>query len=183
LAVLAVAGCGTDEEAEQARTAAEEELQDLRVDLEKAEETVATGKTCEDELKNFIRQLGDLDGLLNVGLNYAKYSDQVQQISIAYNRIDFDGLDLDCVSEVGLGAEKSFRQFAKAQDVWGDCQTDLDCDSDSIEPELQRSWGRAASSLTDAEAGLESSTDDAEAEVVDLEQQISEVEAELADLE
>lgn len=180
-AVLALlAGCGTNQEAEQARADAEQELEKLQGDLEEAEDQLAEAETCQDELTRLTRELGDLEGVLGVGLSYDEYSDRVQDISVAYNRVDFEALSIDCVGETGLDAEKAFNQYAAAGGTWGDCITDFDCDVDSIDPELQKQWKKASPRVESAQQGLDSIVEDAQAEVDDIEEEISATEDELA---
>jgi hypothetical protein len=44
--------------------------------------------------------------------------------------------------------------YIKAGNVWNDCFDDINCDVDSIDPELQDHWSEADSSIRQANQGL-----------------------------
>jgi hypothetical protein len=178
---LLVAGCGTDEEAERARAEAQEELAKAQEDLEEAEEALEEGEDCVQELRGFMRKLGDLDAQLQVGLSYSEHSDAIQETAIAYNRIAFDNLELDCLHKVGLSAEKAYRKFAQADSVWNDCISDFGCDSDSIDPELQNHWQSGSKMLDEAQDGISEMTSEPEEEIEELAEKIEQHEAAAAE--
>ncbi len=177
-----IAGCGTDEEAVQARAdaeemvaEAEEEISDVEADVVDAERQLAKGEECSELLGPFMRELQDLDGLLAVGLNYEDHTASIQDISLAYNRIDFKDLGFDCL-DAGIGAERAFRLYARADDVWGGCIEDFGCDPDSIDPQLQRSWNEASSAYRQADRNLEDLTEEVASELERLEDDLSDAE-------
>ncbi len=123
--------------------------------LETAEDQ-ADAARCERQLEGFLSSLEELDSRLNVGLNFNEYSTQVGDIQVEYDRVPFNALDVDCVGEVGVSAEKAFNAYATAQSVWSDCFDSLSCSNSEIDPELQRQWAKAAGLVAAARRGLAS---------------------------
>src|SRR5690606_22817410 len=111
-----------------------------------------------------------------------EHNRRVQRISLAYNRLDLDDFDFDCLDEA-LHGEKAFNQYNKADDVWNECIVDFGCDIDGIDPQLQRHWTTASREVHQLNNGIESITEDTEEEIADLEQQIEETEQELEELQ
>ena len=162
LLMLTAAACGTDEEAERAAAQAREEQEERekkRQALEKqATEAEAKAETCKTEMAGLVDALGELDSRLNVGLNYDEYTDQVGDLRVEYDRVDFGGSDpeqLECLSSVGLPAEGAMNEYAKAATTWDECFEDIDCDNDAIQPDLQRRWSAASRKADRATRGLE----------------------------
>ena len=162
LLALLVAACGTDEKAERAAAQARAEQQERdkkRRALEKqAREAEDTAATCKEEMGPLVDALGELDSRLNVGLNYDEYTDQVGDLRVEYDRVDFGGSDpkqLDCLTTVGLPAEEAMNEYAKAAGTWDECFDDINCDNDSIQPELQRRWSSASRKANRAQRGLD----------------------------
>ena len=169
LLVLSVVACGQDEEAERAAAQARAEQQERdrkRRALEKqAREAEEKASTCRQEMGDLVDALGELDSRLNVGLNYDEYTDHVGDLRVEYDRVDFGGSDpeqLDCLTAVGLPAEQAMNEYAKAAGTWDECFDDIDCDNDSIQPELQRRWSTASRRADKAERGLEKMEGEAE---------------------
>ncbi len=45
--------------------------------------------------------------------------------------------------------------YINAYNVWNDCIGDIDCDNDSITPELQAEWADATELIQEARDGLD----------------------------
>jgi hypothetical protein len=98
--------------------------------------------------------MDSLRGRLAVGLSYEDYLAAVRRAKAAHSRIDVDRLQLGCVSVAGAPAERALNEYIGAVNTWGDCLAKASCDTESVEPELQRVWRRAAASLAAAQRGL-----------------------------
>jgi hypothetical protein len=166
--VLTVAGCGgdgqSDQEREQAAQAAVQRREDREHEREEArrkaverERDRKNAAACQRMLTDFVDTVGELDSRLDIGLNYDEYTDQVADAKVVYDRIDFHGAgtgSLDCIQQVGLPAERALNQYAKAAGTWGDCFDDFDCDTDSIQGDLQSRWTRASAQVDRASRAL-----------------------------
>jgi len=110
---------------------------------------------CPDEVVEFVETLEDLDSRLNVGLNFQAYSERVGDSRVAYDRIDIQDLGSGCIDHVGSPAEDAMNAYIRAYNTWNDCIGDIDCDNDSITPDLQAEWAEATELVEDARAGLD----------------------------
>ena len=110
--------------------------------------------TCPRPMIRFIDALRELDSRLGVGLNFSAYSDKVGNAKVAYDRIPFKKLDLDCITKVGVSAEKALNLYVDAYNIWNDCIGDIYCSNDSITPKLQRKWAQATAKIQQARNGL-----------------------------
>lgn len=110
---------------------------------------------CPDEMVEFVEALQDLDSRLNVGLNFQAYSERVGDARVAYDRIDIDELGSGCVEHVGAPAEDAMNAYIDAYNTWNDCIGDIDCDNDSITPDLQAEWADATELVQGASDGLD----------------------------
>jgi exonuclease VII small subunit len=170
---VAVSACGTDEQAEraaaQARAKAVEDRRDQaelkRLNVEhdkKVDVATALATACQAQMGELVDAIGDLNSRLDIGMNYDEYTDEVSDLKVSYDDIDFDlNDDIDpsdtfkCLQQVGVPAEKALNEYAKATRTWSNCQDDLYCTNDSIDTALQRRWRQAASQADKAEAGLD----------------------------
>jgi hypothetical protein len=110
---------------------------------------------CPDEVIELVETLEDLDSRLSVGLNFSAYSERVGDARVAYDRIDVGDLDSGCIEHVGAPAEDAMNAYINAYNVWNDCIGDIDCDNDSITPELQAEWADATELIQEARDGLD----------------------------
>lgn len=115
----------------------------------------AVESECSDQLGDLIAALEELDGRLDVGLNFQTYSEKVGDASVAYRRVDFEDLGANCSERVGLPAEEALNAYIRANNTWNDCIQDVDCDTDSITADLQEEWGDATVKIDDALEALE----------------------------
>lgn len=111
---------------------------------------------CEQELGDLITSLEEVESRLAIGLPYADYRDRVADARVAYDRIDFGELEQACVSEVGVFVEQGLNRYQRAATRWGNCIADFDCDTDSIDPALQREWNRASDLIDRSREALDS---------------------------
>lgn len=107
---------------------------------------------CVLQQGDLIDALDEINGKLDVGMNFTDYSDAVGDASVAYNKIDFSNSEIDCTGKVGLATEAALNQYMKAARAWNDCNQDIDCDTDDID--LQRYWSKASVKLDSAKSGL-----------------------------
>ncbi len=98
-----------------------------------------------------------MDGLrsrLAVGLSYEEYLAEVRAVKAAHAGAPTGRLRFGCLTVAGAPAERALNEYIDAVNTWGDCLAVASCDPESVEPELQRTWQRAASQLSAAQQGL-----------------------------
>lgn len=98
-----------------------------------------------------------MDGLrrrLAVGVTYDQYVAEVRGIRSTYGEIPFERLQIDCLATVGTPGEKAFNRYIEGANDWGECVSELGCDTATIEPVLQRRWRVASHFLSEAREGL-----------------------------
>jgi hypothetical protein len=114
----------------------------------------AAARTCRAQLHGFLGSMDDLRGTLAVGLSYGAYLHEVKAVQAAYERVPVDSLELACLVRVGTPAERALNLYLAAANTWGKCLTSASCDSESVEPKLQRKWALASDRLSSAQKGL-----------------------------
>jgi hypothetical protein len=165
LAILAACGDSGPTAAEKAKAAAEhrravehrEALVRLADAKGTAKEALANADGCEDDAGKLVDALSELNSRLNIGLSYDEYGDKVADVRVAYDDVGFsdaDPEDLDCISEVGIPAEKALNTYASAYRTWNKCFESFSCDNDDITPVLQRRWSRATIQVDQAKSGM-----------------------------
>lgn len=157
-AAIGASACGTsgpsaaEKRAEAAKVA---KVRQQREQAARRRQALQVARRCDAQLGDLVKAEQELSSRLDVGLNYRDYGDQVGNVSVAYNAVDFKALhDMGCLSAVGLPAEKAFNYFIKAQTVWQDCFDDMYCSTDSIDPKLQNRWVIASRKADEAKQGL-----------------------------
>jgi hypothetical protein len=116
----------------------------------------AAGSLCQSQLGGFVGSMDSLRRRLAVGVTYDQYVNEVHAIRSTYDRIPSGEVELDCLGAVGAPAEKAFNRYIEAANDWGDCVSELGCESGTVEPVLQRHWRIAAHFLAEAREGLQS---------------------------
>lgn len=161
LACLAV-GCGgsSTETTETVDTAAQERAERERERERKAEQRRIRQQeehdACQSAMGPLMRKLGALQSRLAVGLNYEAYGEAVGSARVVYDRIDYSEVGgVRCLTTVGLSLERALNQYATAAGIWTDCFTDIYCEMDTIDPQLQEKWSSAGRSLDKADRNLE----------------------------
>ncbi|MDQ5895911.1 MAG: hypothetical protein QG596_2172 [Actinomycetota bacterium] len=154
LSCFALVACGESGPTDEEVKVAEDERKSARKLAKEAESATAVAVNCRSDLGPLIQSLRNTGSRLNVGLVFADYSTQVGQISVAYDRIPFNRMDYECISTVGIQAEKAFGAYTDAYNEWNDCIGDLYCDMDSIDSELQDKWRKAGRQVNQARQGL-----------------------------
>lgn len=112
------------------------------------------GDVCRSQLGSFV---GSMDGLrrrLAVGVTYDQYVAEVRGIRSTYGEIPFGELQIDCLTAAGASSEKAFNRYIEGANDWGECVSELGCDTAAIEPVLQRRWRIASRFLSEAQDGL-----------------------------
>lgn len=152
VATLLLAGCGgpSQEERDAAKSARAKAKKLSRA----AEEAAVVAVTCREEVGGLLKALRATDSRLTVGMTFADYGEQVGDISVAYDQMSIGQMDFNCVGGAGVAAEKAFNSYTKAYNTWNDCIGDLYCDTDSIQPELQKQWSRATRQIARARSAL-----------------------------
>jgi hypothetical protein len=118
----------------------------------KRAKAIATYKLCKKTIGDLIDSEAELSSRLDVGLNLSQYSKQVGDVSVAYNKIDFEDLNGDCLTNVGLPAEQALNGFNKLGRKWNACIQDIDCDVDGLQ--LGSKWEKYALKVEAAKAAL-----------------------------
>lgn len=116
----------------------------------------AAGSLCQSQLGGFVGSMDSLRRRLAVGVTYDQYVNEVHAIGSTYDRIPSGEVEVDCLGAVGTPAEKAFNRYIEAANDWGDCVSELGCESGIVEPVLQRRWRIAAHFLAEAREGLRS---------------------------
>lgn len=114
------------------------------------------GSLCQGQLGGFVGSMDSLRRRLAVGVTYDQYVNEVHAIGSTYDRIPTGEVEIDCLDAVGTPAEKAFNRYIEAANDWGDCVSELGCESGTVEPVLQRRWRIAAHFLAEAREGLQS---------------------------
>jgi hypothetical protein len=114
----------------------------------------AVTRTCRTQLHGLLGSMGELRGKLAVGLSYGAYLHQVKAVQAAYDGVPVDRLRLGCLVKSGTPAERALNLYLAAANTWGECLTSASCDSESVEPKLQRKWALASARLSSAQRGL-----------------------------
>lgn len=114
----------------------------------------AKARTCRAQLHDLLDSMDDLRGKLAVGLSYGVYLRGVKAAQGAYDRVPVGRLELACLVKVGTPAERALNLYRNAANAWGDCLTTVSCDSEEVEPKLQRKWALASGRLSLARKGL-----------------------------
>ncbi len=152
LAALILIACGGPTQ-EQKDAAVKERAKATKME-KKSEQAALLAASCRQQVGGLVRTLRDTSSRLDVGMSFADYSDQVGEISIAYNRIPFGRMDIECTMGAGISAEKAFNSYNKAYNAWNDCISDLYCDMDSVDPDLQKNWSKAGSQVARSRSAL-----------------------------
>ncbi|HEX7060274.1 MAG TPA: hypothetical protein VF176_10535 [Solirubrobacterales bacterium] len=153
---LGASGCGSGDGAQRATAGEAGAGSAARAPRPAAASSAAAGSaaTCRRQLHGLLAALDALRGRLAVGLSYQDYLTAVRGARATHGRIAADRLQFGCVSVVGAPAERALNRYIGAVNTWGDCLAEASCDPESVEPELQRAWRRAAASLAEAQRGL-----------------------------
>jgi hypothetical protein len=109
---------------------------------------------CRRALGDFLDATESLDNLVAVGVDYESHLSAVNHIRSAYAAVEAGELPLLCLAEVAAPAEGALNAYIEAANAWGECLADASCEDGSVEPELQRQWGRARAQIASAQRGL-----------------------------
>jgi exonuclease VII small subunit len=155
--LLALGACGQSEEDKRKEQAVKRQRAEKRKEARAKRKAVAQYNRCKQSLQGLPDALQELSSRLDVGLNFDEYTDKVGDIQVEYDKIDFEALgkDAGCLTSVGLPLEQAGTQFQKAASVWQKCQENIDCDNDSIQPELQEHWSKAGVKIESSKTALE----------------------------
>ena len=144
LALVALSGCGDDGTA----TAQKEPIATT------AQVEAQASPRCTAQLGGFVDALDSLRRQLAVGLTYAEYLDQVRRLRRMYRDVPVEQLGVGCLVAAGTPSEQAFNHYIDAVNAWGECLATAGCETESVEPELQRGWELASERLSAAQAGL-----------------------------
>lgn len=113
----------------------------------------AAAKHCRAELGDLLDAIESLGNTLAVGLDYEQYLGSVNGIRASYADVAAERLGIVCLGRVAAPAERAVNIYIDAANAWGDCLASS-CDTESIEPKLQREWEGASTQLARARSAL-----------------------------
>ena len=145
LVLVALSGCGDDGTA----TAQKEPIAATTAQTE-----AQASPRCSAQLGDFVDALDSLRRQLAVGLTYAEHLDEVRRLRRVYRDVPVEQLGVGCMVAAGAPGEQAFNLYIDAVNAWGECLATAGCETESVEPELQRGWERASERLSAAQAGL-----------------------------
>jgi len=157
-AVLAVllAGCaGGEQRAAEEGMSPSPPSPSPTVDEEAIAEAEAEAAECAAQTGDLVEALQELNSRLSVGLVQADYNKELGDIRVVYDRLPIEDLSPGCIRRVGIPAENAFNSYVQANNLWSDCIQDFGCDTDSIDPKLQKKWSKSTTLIEKAEDGLE----------------------------
>jgi len=114
----------------------------------------AVDNRCQSQMRPFLDSMDALRESLAVGLSYDDYLDELREVKAAYDRIRADRLPIGCLLVAGGSGERALNRYIDAANAWGECLATPTCETESIEPQLQRRWGLASDLLSSAQSGL-----------------------------
>jgi hypothetical protein len=96
--------------------------------------------------------LSNIEGRLDVGLNYGEYKQAYTRAKVAYNREPVSQQSYACTHYVGVPAEKALNEYRVALNIWGACFSKPGCsvNSPGVDRRLQFRWKRASQYLRSA---------------------------------
>jgi hypothetical protein len=112
---------------------------------------------CSLRLVALVDALSEIDGSLDVGLNYSEFTALVRRTSVAYARVRWNVVTGGCLGVVAVSAERAFNKYLNARKIWGNCLASaaLNCTSGSVGAQLQRHWSSAHTNLRRAVNNLD----------------------------
>lgn len=153
LFAFGLSACESGPTEQEREAAAKEQAEAEKLD-KRATAALAVATDCRQDLGGLLRALQNTDSRLTVGMSFDDYSDQVGEISVAYDRVPLGQLRPACITGPGIKAEKAFNSYTEAYNEWNECIGDLYCDMDSIDSNLQDSWAKATRQLNGARSSL-----------------------------
>lgn len=159
LAALLLPGCGgSGDDATSAATVSSGEPAKVAKDPQskqgEKQRPASAGGRCQNQVGSFVASMDSLRRRLAVGVTYDQYVAEVRGIRSTYGEIPIERVQIDCLNAVGSPAEKALNRYIEAANDWGDCVSELGCESATIEPVLQRRWRIASHFLSEATDGL-----------------------------
>jgi hypothetical protein len=148
---LILPGCGDD--GTVTAGAGKESTSTPRTEASAPTGSPAAAKRCQAELGDFLDSIESLGNTLAVGLDYRQYLGSVNHVRASYADVAAERLGIVCLGRVAALAEGALNVYIDAANSWGECLASS-CDTQSIEPKLQREWERASTQLARARAGL-----------------------------
>lgn len=146
-ATSAVVETTTAVEVETSTGATPEEVSSMMDDVS-AQVNEELAAECGKQLRPLADALQELDSRLDIGLTYAEYGDQVANVKVAYDRVDWEkGMAGPGCARTAILLERGLRKYAAAHERWQACIESPDCLSDSITTKLQAAWADASKAV------------------------------------
>jgi hypothetical protein len=155
LAALLLPGCGGGgDDATSTTVVSSGAPSAAKPDPKKKQRPPSAGGRCQSQVGSFVASMDSLRRRLAFGVTYDQYVAEVRGIRSTYGEIPIERVQIDCLNAVGSSAEKAFNRYIEAANDWGECVSELGCESATIEPVLQRRWRIASHFLSEATDGL-----------------------------
>lgn len=163
-AVLAFSGDDGPTKAERDAAAAKASAASASASSVSAEEARVANRQksfdeCTAATSDLLETLGDLNSRLDVGLNYAAYSEKVGDVSVAYDKAIDELVDVDdvCLNSVAVPLENATNRYIDVQNIWSDCIDDYDCifSEGATNRKVQRKWLNASRFVDRAKDNLD----------------------------
>ena len=123
--------------------------------------TIATGASgksdasCPRTIHRFVDALTEVDGRLDLGIDFNEYRGLISKAHVAYARIPWSQIADPCLSSVGVPSEKAMNEYTVAYNIWAKCIAALNCGRGAAaDRQMQFRWRRARQNLQRAVANL-----------------------------
>jgi hypothetical protein len=112
----------------------------------------AVSYACPAAVGRFVDALANVDGQLDVGINFATYRTAYTRAHVAYSRIPVQQESYGCLQYVGVPAENALNAYAVAYNIWSKCIATYGCNINSpgVNRRLQFRWAFAHRNLQTA---------------------------------
>jgi hypothetical protein len=108
----------------------------------------ATSEECEQQLSDLLRELEDLRSRIRrAEASYAEYVQTAMDVSSTYGQASVRQVERDCAFSLDIHAQHALDAFIEVGNVWNDCTVDINCNIDSIDPELRAHRRDAAAAI------------------------------------
>jgi hypothetical protein len=131
---MTLAGCGGSSDADQAAeaSASADAVAEPEAEVEAEAEAEAARQKSKDTKPRVAQTSASagraqrLDSRLGIGMNQDDFSGDVGDASVAYDRIPFSSMKIECRFTAGIKLEDALNDYIKTNNAWQECNEDLD---------------------------------------------------------
>ncbi len=109
---------------------------------------------CPPSVHRFVASLAEIDGQLDVGINFREYESLRRRAHAAYARVPVKRLPHSCLVRVAVPAEKALNAYTVASNIWRRCIGNLNCNR-AADARLRFRWQQAGNYLETAVNNLD----------------------------